>query len=145
MSDNATFYISDPSLIGSKLFSSLTELKQCSEISEGENATGLLLRIEKAELRMRFMPPDKVEEHLRSLEQFARQNISKADLLTLVLSRLRYRRFVIGCVIEPEYDDDGTVQEFVFKFNALLNGLLFTFDTLFDYDGEALAGRFAAP
>jgi hypothetical protein len=49
-------------------------------------------------------------------------------------------RFVLGCEIEPGWDDKGDVSQFVAEFSGRLNGLLFVNNSVIDYDGEVLAG-----
>lgn len=92
---------------------------------------------------MNFMPAGMVEEHLQGLEGYASQVIKDHERLPYILARIHHVRFIIGCVIEPGFDEAGKMQQFLFHFTGLLNGLLFADDTLFDYDGEPLAGPLA--
>jgi hypothetical protein len=62
------------------------------------------------------------------------------DRLVYVLSRISNIRFVMGCVIEPGFDDQGVVQNFLLEFNGRLNGLLFIYDSVVDCDRKPLVG-----
>jgi hypothetical protein len=90
------------------------------------------------------MPNEMMAEHLEGFSCFVRQFIHNSDKLLYTLSRIRYVRMVLGCVITPGFDEGGTMQDFVFHFNTRLNGLLFISDTIFDYDAEPLGGPLAA-
>jgi hypothetical protein len=51
--------------------------------------------------------------------------------------------FVAGCVIEPGFDDQGIVQDFLLELNRRLNALLFIWDSLVDFNGQPLIGPLA--
>ncbi|MBN1201872.1 MAG: hypothetical protein JXJ20_08460 [Anaerolineae bacterium] len=50
---------------------------------------------------------------------------------------------VLGCVIDPDWDDDGLVSEALFTLNQAQAGVLFALDTVFDSDGTPLVGPLA--
>ena len=56
MNSNATIYIADPSLIGSKLFDQFSEIKKVTPLSEGKSATGLAMDLDYASIQMNFIP-----------------------------------------------------------------------------------------
>jgi len=91
------------------------------------------------------MAPDEIEEHLRGFAGYIQSVCDDQDRLVYALSRAHNVRFVAGCVIEPGFDDGGQVQAFLLDLNWRLNGLLFVFDSVVDYDGRPLVGPLAGP
>ncbi len=141
--DNAAIYLSDPSLLGSKVFQKLEHVRSYTGLSQSESATGLGFELESGRIAMNFMSEDQIPEHLQGFSGYAEHVISNKDQLIYTQSRIHHVRMVLGCVIEPGFDEEGKIQEFLFQFNSLVNGLLFFGDTIFDYDGEALGGPLA--
>ena len=64
MPDNACIYISDPSLLGSKIFDTIAVLKSYEGLSEGGSATGIQFDIGVAQVQMNFMPAQQIGDHL---------------------------------------------------------------------------------
>jgi hypothetical protein len=127
-SDNATIYISDPSLLGSKVLDTLKGVQSYEGLSEGDTATGLRLRLKAGKVVMNFMPVHIIEEHLAGMSGYAEQMVQDRERLPYVLTRISEVRFVIGCVITPGFDDDGTILEVLMNLNSCLNGLFFLGD-----------------
>jgi hypothetical protein len=140
MADNACVYVADPSLLTSKLFDSIGAIKGYEGLSEGEQAVGIRFDLGLADVQMNFMPVEQIREHLRGLAGYVQSICPDQDRLVYVLSRVSSICFVMGCVIEPRFDDQGVVQDFLLEFNNRLNGLLFVYDSVVDYDGEPLVG-----
>lgn len=140
MADNACIYIPDPSLLGSKLFDSIDAIRGYQGLSEGDSATGIRFDIGVAEVQMNFMPSQQMSEHLSGFAGYVQSVCHDKDTLMYALGRINSVRFVLGCVIEPGFDDQGKVEAFLLEFNRRLNGLLFIHNSVVDYDGEALAG-----
>lgn len=138
--DNATLYISDPSLLGSKVLDTVPGIQAYEGLSEGEKATGIRLQLKAGVVVMNFMPAPMIEEHLVGMSGYADQMVRDRESLPYVLTRIKEVRFVIGCVITPCFDDDGTILEVLMRLNSSLNGLFFVGDSLFDHDGQPLAG-----
>ena len=66
--DQATLYVSDPSLLGSKVLDTMPGILSYEGTSdEAGNATGLRLRLKAGELIMNFMPAHMIEEHLAGM------------------------------------------------------------------------------
>ena len=143
MADNATIYIADPSLLGSKTLDQLEGIRWYESLSQGSSAAGVKFILDAGQVAMNFMPQELMEEHLQGFSAYAEHAVKDKERLPYVLSRIRHVRLVLGCVIEPGFDEAGKIQEFLFHFNGLLNGLLFLADTIFDYDGEPLGGPLA--
>jgi hypothetical protein len=140
MPDNATIYIADPSLLGSKSFGQIADIRSYAGLEEGGSATGVQFTLDAGQLSMNFMPEAQRAQHLEGLSGYARSVIADKDTLVYVLSRIHHVRLVLGCVITPGFDEAGQVQEFLFRFNAHFSGLLFFYDSVFDYDGQPLGG-----
>ena len=143
MPDFATFYISDPSLLGSRVFDEIDVIQSYDGLSQDGGATGVFFDIGAAQIRMNFMPVDEIEEHLAGLTGYIHSVCADKDQLVYTLSRVRRVCFVLGCVIEPSFDDDGIVQDFLLEFNRRLNGLLLIWDSLVDFNGQPLIGPLA--
>lgn len=143
MSDNAAIYVGDPSVVGTKLFRRLEGVRSYTGLSEGVSAAGLGFELVVGRVGMNFMPEGMMAEHLQGFCGYAKHVISDKDRLIYTVSRIQHTRLVLGCEIDPSFDDAGKIQEFLFQFNSLVNGLLFLGDTIFDYDGEALGGPLA--
>ena len=138
--DHATLYLSDPSLLGSKVLDAVPGILSYEGLSEGETATGLRLRLKAGEVIMNFMPAPMIEEHLSGMSGYAQQAVRDKERLPYVLHRISQVRFVVGCVIPRGFDDDGTILEVLLNLNGALNGLLFLGDSLFDHDAQPIAG-----
>jgi hypothetical protein len=141
MPDHACLYISDPSLLGSKLFDSVASIKHYEGLGAEDQATGIRFDIEVARIQVNFMPAHEIAQHLEGFAGYVR-SIWQGDQdgLLYVLSRIHQVRFVLGCVIEPGFDGPGRVRRFLGELNRRLNGLLLLHDSVIDYDGEPLVG-----
>jgi hypothetical protein len=90
---------------------------------------------------MNFMPQENIIEHLRGLEGYVHHTYEgNKDELVYILARLRSVSFIIGMVINPAFDAEPKIIDFLYSFNNRLNGLLFLYDSLIDYDGRPLMG-----
>src|SRR5688572_14549889 len=97
--DHGTFYIADPSLVGSKVLDTVPGILSYEGLSEGGSATGLRLRLAAGEVIMNFMPTHRIEEHLSGMSGYVQQSVGDNEKLPYVLHRISQVRFVIGCVI----------------------------------------------
>ena len=142
MPDYATLYIADPSMLGSRFLKHFPEIKSYKSVSNPDGtAKGLVLTVGNAVIRLNFMAETAVPSHLAGFAGFAKTNTTDPDLLTYVLARIHHVRMVIGCVIEPALDEAS--EEFLLKFNSMLNGLAFANDTIMDFDSTPLCGALA--
>jgi hypothetical protein len=136
----ATLYVMDLSLIGSKVLNTLPQiLSYTSKGDNDNNATGILIRLDTAEIEMNFMEPSKLEEHLQGFEVFAYNHVSEGIDHMYVLSRIHHIKMVIGCVIDTGFDNESKVLDFLQKLNRAYNSLLFYNNKVFDYDMQKLA------
>ncbi len=139
--DHATFYISDPSLLGSKVLDTVPGiLSYEGTTDEAGNATGLRLRLKAGDLIMNFMPSHMIEEHLAGMSGYAEQMVRDKERLPYVLHRISQVRFVIGCVAPQGFGEEGEMLETLLQLNSALNGLFFMGDSLFDHDAQPVAG-----
>jgi hypothetical protein len=141
---NAAIYISDPSILGSRLFDRIEGIETYEGLGSAEGATGLLFKLTWGRVRMNFMPPGppsgpSLAEHLNGFEGYARGVIKNPKTLAYTLGRIGMVRMCLGCIIEHAESDTNAVHDFLFEFNGHVNGLLFLDDTIYDFSGDALA------
>lgn len=135
----ASLYVMDPSLIGSKVLNTLPQILSYQSKSNDDNdVTGMLIKLDTAEIEMNFMEPSKREEHLEGFKGFAYNHVSEGIDHIYVLSRIHYTRMVIGCVIDPGFDNEGKVLNFLQELNRAYNSLLLYDNKVFDYDMQKL-------
>jgi hypothetical protein len=145
MPANAAIYIADPGMIGSKTFDRLTNVSSYESVSDGNTATGMIFNLPIGQVKINFMPRDQIQNHLQGFMGFARKTIHEQEKLLYTLSRIHHVQLVGGCVITPDFDQGGVIEEFLRDLVAKLNGLLFIYNEIFDYDGEQLSGRPVSP
>jgi hypothetical protein len=91
MPDNATIYISDPSLLGSRLFDSINTIQAYNGVSGDDTTKGVIFDIGVARVQMNFMPKDELPQHLNGFLGYAEQMFSgNQDDLLYLLSRIRH-------------------------------------------------------
>lgn len=140
MPKNAVLYLADPSILGARLFKRIPEIQSHEELSDEGEATGLRLKLPWGRITMSFMPGPALSLHLKGFDGYLRQVITDRENLIYALARLRGVRMSAGCIIEHKEADTEAVEDFLFKFNQAVNGLLFLYDSIFDFTGEALGG-----
>jgi hypothetical protein len=141
MPGNATIYIADPSLLmSSRFFTALEGFQSYKGINNGDALVGVRFTLDAGQVTMNFLPTEKMPQHLEELAAFAQNVIGDKELLPYVQARIHYVRLVCGCVITPDFDDDGKIEDFLFRFNRAVNGLLVGGDSIYDYDGELFGG-----
>lgn len=134
----ATLYVMDPSVVGSKVLNTIPQILSYTSKSEGEKATGMVIKLVDAEIDMNFMESAELEEHLEGLNGFASTYVKEGVDLPYVLSRIYYVQLVIGCVVKPGFDGEGRVLEFFKELNKAYKSLLFYDNKVFDYDMQVL-------
>ena len=141
MADNAAIYIADPTMLGSRLFALFPEIRSAKDKSDGTTATGLVLEVGAFVIDINFMPTAEMPAHLQGFSGYVQHVFAGSqDDLIYTLSRIRQVRLVMGCLIEPGFDEAGEVLNFLVEFTNRLNGLLFVHDSIVNFDGEVLAG-----
>jgi len=137
---NTSFYISDPSILGSKLFDSMTSIKSYKAFSDENNATGFVLNTDFGNIKLNIMHTDQIESHLNGFGGYIHSQMQNDNDLTYVMARLRYVSLVLGGVIDHKDGDEENVHKFLFEFNSAINGLMFLYDSVWDWSSDALCG-----
>ena len=140
MPTNAAIYIADPSILGSRTFNAIEDITSYEGISDGDQATGVLLRFTWGSIAVNFMPAEQLAGHLAGFKAYAETVIEDNDTLIYALARIHHVRMCLGCVIQYSPASEVDAQRFLFRFNSELGGLLFLYDSIFDRDGSALGG-----
>ena len=140
MPKNAAIYIADPSMLGSRLFDSLDEIKSYQGLSEDGNATGFKLTFGWGTFTMNLRSGEGLEEHLNGFRGFVDHTTEDQELVLYTISRITYVRMLLGCVITHESDAEKEAKEFLHTFNRAVNGLLFLENTVWDWTGDPIAG-----
>ncbi|MEP7218130.1 MAG: hypothetical protein ABI876_04395, partial [Bacteroidota bacterium] len=144
MSKNTAIYIADPSMLVSRVFDTIESIKSYEGISSDAVITGIRFYLSWGSVAMNIMPSDEMGEHLREFSDYASHVIKDDDDLLYTLARIKYVRMVLGCIVEHKEEDIDAVHSFLISFNGALNGLLFIYDSIIDWSGEALSGPMAA-
>jgi hypothetical protein len=127
--------------MGSRFFNKIEGIQSYEGLSQGDSATGVRFTLDAGRVTMNFMPEQQVAQHLKGFAGYAQHVIKDRDQLIYAQARIHYVRLICGCVVTPDFDDAGKIQDFLFQFTGAANGLLFLADTIFDYDGQPLGGR----
>ncbi len=138
MPSNAAIYIADPSILGSRTLDEIVDIESYEGLNQNKQASGFRLRLAWGVITVNFMPSEQLPGHLQGFASYAEKLIKNQDTLIYTLARIHHVRMCLGCVIEHAPESELTVQEFLFRLNNELNGLLFLYDTIFDKDGQAL-------
>jgi hypothetical protein len=134
----ATLYVMDPSIIGSKVLDTFPQILSYTSKSEDKKATGMIIKLDNAEIEMNFMESSELEEQLEGFKGFAYKYVSEGVDPVYVLSRIHNVRLTIGCVINPGFDEQGKILKFLQGLNRAYNSLLLYDNKVFDYDMQIL-------
>jgi hypothetical protein len=141
---NATFYIADPSMLGSRMLDKLVQLGYVSTYRSLENpggqAHGLVIDGPWGSVRISFVSGEPLATHLGGLSAYAQRSSPDPDTQVYLLARIAHVRMALGCVFEHSPEKDADVLAFVGELNGSLNSLLFIADSIFDWDGTPLCG-----
>jgi hypothetical protein len=138
MPSNAAIYIADPSILGSRTLDEIADIESYEGLNQNQLASGFRLRLAWGVVTVNFMPAEQLPNHLHGFASYAEKLIKNQDTLIYALARIHHVRMCLGCVIEHTPESELSAQEFLFRLNNELNGLLFLYDTIFDKDGKAL-------
>jgi len=137
MAYQVSFYIADPSLLGSKLFNRLKAIKSNKALQTDENATGIELQVESSTIKISFMPSKDVPEHLRGFEGYVQTiGCENNDKLIYTLGRLRSVVVVAGCSASSEKSEK--IEQFFMDLAFELRCVLYDGGYVIDFDGEIL-------
>jgi hypothetical protein len=140
MPANAAIYIADPSILGSRTLDAIGEVHSYEGLSHDQQASGMQLRLAWGTVVVNFMPSEQLPDHLAGLRSYAEQVIGDENTLVYALARISHVRMCLGCDIEHQPDSESAAQQFLFRLNSELNGLLFLYDSIFDRDGQPIGG-----
>lgn len=140
MPQNCSFYLADPSMIGSRLFDKIPAITAYESLSDSDNATGFRLATDWGSVQLNMMPAEQTEDHLSGFAGYIQNHAENEDDRIYMMARLNYVCLVLGCIIEHEEADEVQVQQFLFQFNSALNSLMFLYDSVWDWTSEALCG-----
>lgn len=135
-----TIYVSDPSLLTSKLFERYLDDQVESFVGLESNGrpAGIEFRLDSGVVQMLFVDGEEANAHLSGLKALIEAEVPKGRR-NYVLNRASNIRLVLGCVIEAQ--DEQIVREFLMGFTMDICGLaLFSPRDLMDFDGEILTG-----
>ena len=137
--NNVCLYVTDPSLVGSKTLDNFQHvIRSYKPKSNADKAIGMTIELDKAVIDCNFIESEEIENHLNGLNGFISSHTKNQDDLYYALSRSYNVRMVIGCVINPGFDEQGAVLEFIKDFSNFLRAMVFHDNTLLDYDWKPL-------
>ncbi|MDD1605559.1 MAG: hypothetical protein LUO95_01030 [Methylococcaceae bacterium] len=140
MPKNASFYISDPSMIGTRLFNEIDFIESYKQHANKNDAAGFTLKMPWGQIDVDIMPAKALPHHLKGFEGYIKdQRLSKEDLL-YTLTRLHNVRMCLGCEITHTPETEKEVVDFLVRFNSHLNGLVLFYNSVFDWTGDVLCG-----
>lgn len=140
MIKNAAIYISDPAMIGSRLFDRSPDIISYETFGGKDSDPGFKLFLKWGEIVCKIMSEENINKHLAGFENYMKDKFDGEDDLIYFLSRLHYVRTCLGMEISHKDDADEEVHEFLFSMNEVLAGLLYMHDTVWDWSREALVG-----
>ncbi|MCO7227580.1 hypothetical protein [Pleionea sp. CnH1-48] len=140
MIKNSAIYISDPSMLGSRLFDRSPDIISYETFENGETNIGFKLVLSWGEIVCHIMQEDQLEKHIAGYEAYMTSQIQDKEDLVYFLSRLHYVRTCLGLEISHKEGMEEDVHQFLFSLNEVLAGLLFMYDTTWDWSREALGG-----
>lgn len=140
MNMNAALYISDPAMVGSRLFDRSPDILSYEAFGNETPERGFKLRLEWGEIVCKMMRAESMARHLRGLEDHMQGKFISADDSIYFSNRLRYVRTCLGLQISHKDDAENEVHQFLFSMNEVLAGLLYMHDTVWDWSREALVG-----
>jgi len=96
-------------------------------------------------LTFNVMPSEEVFPHITGFKHYVRQLDAETPSTKAgaIIERLSTVRTVVGCVIEPGFDEAGYVGGLLTSISLEKAGLIFAFDSVLDSDGEPVIGPLA--
>lgn len=140
MPKNASFYISDPSIIGARLFDEIDTIESYKQFANKNDAAGFSLKMPWGQVDVDIMPAKALPNHLKGFEGYVRDQKLSKENLAYTLGRLHNVRMCLGCEITHEPEAEKDVMDFLVRFNSYLNGLILVYNSVFDWSGEVLCG-----
>ncbi|MEM9073565.1 MAG: hypothetical protein AAGE52_34055 [Myxococcota bacterium] len=139
MIENCAIYISDPAMLGSRLFDRSPDIRSYKTF-EDKRGVGFKLVLAWGEISCKVMSEANIAHHLNGFEAYMSDKFANEDDLLYFRSRLHYVRTCLGMTITHTEGMDDEVHEFLFSMNQVVAGLMYLHDTVWDWSREALAG-----
>jgi hypothetical protein len=147
MPDHAALYTAgEPP--AAALLRSFADIKEVRVAQEGSHPpTQYRFRVNEVQVTVNVMPVDQVPDHLDGFCGYVYRlhRTQPSPLTDSLIARIRTVKTVLGCVIEPGWDDEGIVTGVLLTLNELQDGLLFVHDSIIGPDGTPLVGPLAEP
>ncbi len=115
---------------------------ESADIDESTDGVPTQYRVVVNGVGIQINPMDgpRVRSHIEGFTRFVQQvpaTLHTGD----VKRRLQSVKTILGCVIQPDVDAEGKVDDFLFELAAEGDGLVFMSDSVFSADGQGLIGR----
>mgnify|MGYP001170561888 FL=1 len=141
MPANPKIFITDPSMLGSKLFDALPMVKSFNSIEDEAGAQGILLETPWGKVKISFIAEDALTAEIEALEGFIESKLaSNEDQQMYVMTRTYYLQMALDLEISQNEKNDDDLHNFLFEFNSALNGIMFLYDSIWDYDTSPICG-----
>ena len=140
MIKNSAIYISDPAMIGSRLFDRSRDIISYECFEKSDSGLGFKLKFRWGEINCNIMPAENVAHHLNGFKSYMSDKFVDEDDLIYFLSRLNYVQTCLGLEISHDDGAEDDVHEFLFSLNEVLAGLLYMHDTVWDWSRTPLVG-----
>jgi len=138
MPKNATIYISDPSILSPRLFNHITEIESFNLEPHVELFERIIIRAQWGEAVIKIRKQGELELNLSGLLSYVKSHSLEKGTQNYVQNRIINVRAALGFTIHHTNQYEENVQQFLFGFNNELCGLLFLYDSLYDWTGEEL-------
>ncbi len=143
MPANAAIYISTPPPSEGWLLAQPMVQSLQTSAAQGQAIGGYELVVNDTKISMNIMDPQRVDAHLAGFAGWVRQQKNtavSADAMQQMLALLSATQTIIGCVIEPDFDEQEHVSNLLFRIAHGI-GLIFALDTVF-VDGQPILGPY---
>lgn len=147
MPDNAALYTSrQPPPVS--FFRQIEEVENIQVAQEGSRPpTQYRFKINQVQVTLNVMPHSQVLSHLDGLRGYI-QSLHRdhpSPRTAPLIAKTQTIQTVLGCVIEPGWDDEGLVTGLLLMLNEYQDGLIFVNNSLIGPDGTPLVGPMAEP
>jgi hypothetical protein len=102
-------------------------------------------RLNQIQITINIMPAGQIPGHLDGLAGYVMDlhATNPRSYTPALLAKIRTIKSVLGCVIEPDWDEAGQVEQTLLRLNELQDGLAFANSTIFGPDNKPLMGPLA--
>lgn len=138
MPDYATFYVPIDFEMDAESIAKLTSIDMVSINRVGSSSA--IIELDGLVLKINKMDGGEVSSHLRGFSNYVLsfQLKFKIENVEHILKKISETRSVIGCVIEPGFDEEAVAGQLLSNFALNTGALIFTQDRVVDSDGTIL-------